>query len=181
MHSSAAARLAGIVSVASMLLACSSSPTNQGATRSAIDRSTTPALSRQDEYRLGIERNERFLACLRADGIETSEVPGGGVELGTGGLSDEAFEALREQCEAQAGPPVIPAPLTEEEARQQYRWNLETRQCLIEAGFTVVEPSSADQYVEDAVAGRAPWSAYDGIEDIPGAQVACPQRVLGQE
>lgn len=96
-------------------------------------------------------------------------------------MSDEAFGALREQCEEQAGPYVEPAPVTEEEARQLYQWDLRTRQCLIAQGFTVREPTSEDQYVEAALAQQPTWSPYDGIEDIPGAQAACPQRVLGQD
>lgn len=180
MHRPTAARLGGLAVVALALVACSSNSTSQVTSRST-DSPATPSLSRQEEYRAQLEWNDRLLACFRAEGIETTEIPGGGVELGTEGLSDEAFQALSERCESQAGPPVIPAPLTDEEARQQYGWELETRECLIEEGFTVVEPASEQQFVEDVMAQRPSWSPYDGIEDIPGAQAACPQRTLGEE
>lgn len=181
MPRAAAAVLARFVGLALGLVACSSSSSNEAVPPSTANVESTPSLSRQEEYRAGLEWSDRLLACFRAEGIETTEIPGGGFELGTDGLSDEAFEALREQCQAQAGPEIVPAPLTEAEARQLYEWELQTRDCLSQEGFTVVAPGSEEQYVEDVMAQQPAWSAYDGIEDIPGAQAACPQRVLGQD
>lgn len=75
-HRPATARLVGIVFVALVLPACSGSPADQIAP-STTAGSAGPSLSRQDEYRLGLEWRDRLLACYRTEGLEITEIPGG--------------------------------------------------------------------------------------------------------
>lgn len=137
-------------------------------------------MSRQEENRLADEWFARWTDCLHAAGIETAELPDGGTRV----LADEdteAFQRLDRQCQEQSGPQPTFAPITVEEARQLYQWDLATMQCLTEQGYHPTAPSSEQEYVDKYLSMQAPWSPYNGIEDIAGAQAACPEHLLGQD
>lgn len=166
---------------AALSVSCGGGPESDAPASSSGASQTATSLTRQQENQLQSEWSDRWVSCLRGEGIQIQELPDGGVELNYEGLSDDDFERLDSECQEQAGPLPTPAPVSEAEARQLYQWDLETRQCFIDSGFTPVEPSSEQEYVDNYLVMQAPWSPYEGIEDIPGAQAACPQRALGED
>lgn len=118
-------------------------------------------LSRAQEAQLLAEREDRYLSCLREEGIrvERSDEPGGGWKLYQGGLADTTFEQINAKCR---GPePQIP-PITREEYSALYDLNLQAKACLEARGLEISEPPSREKWIEDSlVAPEGPWSPYN--------------------
>ncbi len=119
---------------------------------------------------------QNLAQCMTDLGFPTNILADGdGITSNGRGGNTEALA----MCEQQVGPhPDMPPPPTEEELREYFTLVLEVADCLREEGLPVVEPPSAEVYVETYLAslsgsGEAPWWPYGG-DPGPATFEACP-------
>lgn len=122
--------------------------------------------------------------CLQEAGFR-AEMAGDGLDIWDPPAEQRAaFNEAITTCEAQAGPVPGDEPLTREELGTLYDLQLQARDCLIEEGYPVTEPSSRETFIslyltmyEGGADTQPPWFAHeatDGAGDFSAREV-CPE------
>lgn len=105
-----------------------------------------------------------FVACMRSEGwqaVADPDLEGWGI-TGLPASEDAAEQRAVGKCNDKVG--SIPPPPTHPSRAlvlSQYRWQLKTRECLVELGLPITVPPSFDRYFSSYATGS--WSAYDVI------------------
>lgn len=122
-----------------------------------------------------------MVGCLRQAGWAVNMAPAGdSYEVPSlSGDQRPAFMEAQATCQEQVGPAPVPAELSEAEIREHYQFLVDARRCLMDLGYSISEPPSADAFVESWSTG--PWSPFNEVVDIVGPEEwgrineECPQ------
>jgi hypothetical protein len=136
-------------------------------------------LSRVQEAQLLAEQNDRFLSCLREEGIRVEPDDEGALaRIYWGNIGVEASNAIRTSCSQQAGPEPEILPATRDELSALYDLHIETKECLEAQGVTVKEPPSRTKWIEDSLSNpEGPWLPYESLGAV-AYQDLCPDADL---
>lgn len=126
-------------------------------------------------------------ACLSDAGWETN------VDFAQNAISpislpedqNDAFMSASQNCEQQVGKAPNDVPMTIDSAAAIYDHLVEMRSCLLtNFHYETSQPPARSVFVDDYLAGRAPWSPYLDLPDraLSGAEwqqinIKCPQSI----
>lgn len=115
------------------------------------EESWPSGLSRKQEAQLMVEQQDRYVSCMRGEGIriERSDEPGRPWITFFDGLDDATVQQIRTACRERSGPEPEIVPATRQELSALYDLKLEAKKCLEARGVTVSEPPSRQQWIED--------------------------------
>lgn len=130
----------------------------------------------------GAERARVHVECLRAHGIAAEVVEGQGYALSieTPPGQEEFVTRIDNECgdEVEAKYPSPPPPTPEE----FYYLFLEAAECLEAEGYSIPDPPTLEQFVEDwnSVGNKGPWTPHAylpamGLEAWARINRVCPQ------
>lgn len=134
-------------------------------------------VDRAKEAELNAEYFDRFIACMKEQGMTVNPVEGGGFSIDPGGGGDAALSQAEDECRATIGEDPGYAPVTADEAAMLYDAELFTKKCLENLGYAIPEAPSREEFIETYLqpfTGVSPWSAYGDIEDPLAVSDKCP-------
>lgn len=121
-------------------------------------------------------------SCMAAEGWEvTVDLPQNGIGANPPPSQMEVFRGALKACMQESGTSPNQIPVTPESAADYYDHMLVTKDCLEARGITASEPPSKATFMDDYLAGRAPWSPYADVpKDLTEAEwedlnLECPQ------
>lgn len=113
------------------------------------------------EDRREIEENAAAMAaCMTEKGWPMKVMPDGSQQMVAELLSEQreiAFEAYGE-CNIQVNGEYVPR--TEAEWRDKYHKALDTRDCLVNEGYSIPEPPSEDAWVDAGLHDQPLWTPF---------------------
>ncbi len=107
----------------------------------------------------------RMADCLNSYGVATEVIDGGaGISTDQGALSQEQLADIVEECEELVDIDSLTEyePLTVDELREIYAWQLTVADCLEEQGYKISEPTSVETFIDAYPSGEA-WFPYNDI------------------
>jgi hypothetical protein len=116
--------------------------------------------------------------CLQDQGFPVTVIPpGDGISfLSVPSSQNQLAQQYLEACRAGLNLPDFVYP-TPEQLEVMYLYYVALRDCLIDEGYTISEPSSLDEFIESYATG--PWTPYLDVQGggagWDSIQMKCPQ------
>lgn len=118
----------------------------------------------------------KYVTCARKYGADAVLHPNGSISNAVAEGRPEK-ELLDASCVDEVGSPPKPPPLTPELLRGQYALLVREAECLRRQGYTISEPPSRDEWVENY--SFESWDPLVEVQkaglDVEAADVKCPQ------
>lgn len=145
---------------------------------SPVTSSPTAAFTSQAQYYENLaDWNGRYVECARSFGADASLAPQYAITNPVAPGRPTTESGLDAECVAKLGSQPTPPPPSKQLLRGWYALLVEQAQCLREHGFTVTDPPSRDEFVENySVSSWYPLNdVSDAGQDLVKADAQCPQ------